>query len=1160
MSLYSFLLWIRRHAGHGSPPPSPPPPPPPPVANFTATPTSGVAPLSVAFTDTSTNSPDAWNWTFGDGGTSTLQNPTHIYASAGTYDVSLQAFNNGGSDIETKTGYVTVTGAVPRMTISGTTIYDRSGNVFIPKGTVVGHTELERTGDAADDLAMGANVRRIPIRWWTDDTTGFQTDAESDANPGHLDPTYWARVSAQIDEAHSLGMMVHVYFDSNCGQGVGTGGVCDLGAGVVDFASNTTESNAKKAKYLEMIEYVVTQKLGKIDSMEGLVEPAGNFTQTSYWDFAEEVMDAVQAIDPDMIFMWGGHPNYQAVDIGDSLRPGWNDTGSPYKDHLIATCDILSNLATNSSQLLDRLNNYIIPARTSLNAPVVIQQVGTRTDEDADDAFLGAVLTLLDDNAIGYMVWERRSVFGTSYGWTYLSDTADANSALVEKTSRKALVASHFQGTAGTSTWLSRRLLATNMGPRYDFATRVYVNLLHQMRAFGTLADSYVNVPLKADGYPQAGQTCLCYFLTRMDASEAGDYWFEVLGDETDVTNAGDGTLSSVSFDGTKTTGKVTISGAAGSLGLRFNNVGAGFGGLKMHPPGYALDTTQVYRTEALHHFSMFRQIRFMDWLETNGPETGGGGNQDTDWATSRAANWNSAVGYKGSLKACFDFCAAIDADPYTNVPAKFTDAAISSYDAEGLSRLPAGRVWYIEAPANEPWNGDFVQYGNLRSAAYAAGKVVAGADFSSLSRTSNVVTAGVGSGHGVSVGSQVYVRQKNNLFAAGLKTVTAITSTTISWADAGSNGNIAHADDDTSVYLDPSNVYVAPVTTYYVPDQWPIALQVKGRYELSRARRVWQSADGLGQADKVRVIYGVWMDNYFNSIENIAWGAEQYGDMSWLYAMTPALYLRPSNPGACTTVDEVFTQLEDARTAIVPRAHLWGNLMRSWGMHLVAYEGLEHTHDFGGNTAIFVSAHQDDRMRVLNKNLLQDWLDRGGEGMYAFFSGWRREMLSGIDSWVDVTGDFSTGDTQPKHQAWVELKDEACVAQPLTNLTFGTIPYASVIASGYQGVANGQIVIRPTHKVKPTAIVVTVPSDGTYTVAIDAGTDTATVIASLYIDGELQDSGSLPVVGSVFSGAHPGEALSATLALTAGAHEVAVELPAPTRAGWVALYRVRVS
>lgn len=79
-----------------------------PVANFTGTPLTGTAPLSVAFTDSTTNTPTSWAWDFGDGATSTSQNPTHTYSVGGTYTVTLVATGAGGTDTKTRTGYVVV--------------------------------------------------------------------------------------------------------------------------------------------------------------------------------------------------------------------------------------------------------------------------------------------------------------------------------------------------------------------------------------------------------------------------------------------------------------------------------------------------------------------------------------------------------------------------------------------------------------------------------------------------------------------------------------------------------------------------------------------------------------------------------------------------------------------------------------------------------------------------------------------------------------------------------------------------------------------------------------------------------------------------------------------------------------------------------------------
>ncbi len=89
-----------------------------PVAAFVGSPTSGSMPLTVNFTDQSTNSPTSWSWTFGDGGTSTAKNPSHIYSAAGTYSVTLTAANGCGSDPETKTNYITVSSAPTWTTIT----------------------------------------------------------------------------------------------------------------------------------------------------------------------------------------------------------------------------------------------------------------------------------------------------------------------------------------------------------------------------------------------------------------------------------------------------------------------------------------------------------------------------------------------------------------------------------------------------------------------------------------------------------------------------------------------------------------------------------------------------------------------------------------------------------------------------------------------------------------------------------------------------------------------------------------------------------------------------------------------------------------------------------------------------------------------------------
>jgi len=81
-----------------------------PTAAFSGMPLSGVAPLTVRFTDESANFPTSWAWDFNNDGTtdSSARNPTYVYPTAGTYTVKLTVTNAAGSDDEVKTNYIAV--------------------------------------------------------------------------------------------------------------------------------------------------------------------------------------------------------------------------------------------------------------------------------------------------------------------------------------------------------------------------------------------------------------------------------------------------------------------------------------------------------------------------------------------------------------------------------------------------------------------------------------------------------------------------------------------------------------------------------------------------------------------------------------------------------------------------------------------------------------------------------------------------------------------------------------------------------------------------------------------------------------------------------------------------------------------------------------------
>ena len=162
-----------------------------PVASFTASPTSGTAPLNVAFTDTSTGSPTSWAWDFGDGGTSTAQNPSHSYAAAGTYTAKLTATNSGGSSSATKT--ITVSAATTPPPTSGVTVV---GSSTTYSGTAVTGVSISApAGTAAGDVLVAAIT--------------------ADTNPGMASvPAGWTAMvnGLSINSSSTSGAKVYVYY------------------------------------------------------------------------------------------------------------------------------------------------------------------------------------------------------------------------------------------------------------------------------------------------------------------------------------------------------------------------------------------------------------------------------------------------------------------------------------------------------------------------------------------------------------------------------------------------------------------------------------------------------------------------------------------------------------------------------------------------------------------------------------------------------------------------------------------------------------------------------------------------------------------------------------------------------------------------------------
>jgi PKD repeat protein len=117
----------------------------PPIANFNATPLSGPAPLTVAFSDASTGTITSWFWTFSDGGSSTERNPSHTFANPGTYNVFLTVSGPGGSANVVRAITVNPSAITPTPDLTQTAAFQATLNAGISAGVQATQNAINAT-------------------------------------------------------------------------------------------------------------------------------------------------------------------------------------------------------------------------------------------------------------------------------------------------------------------------------------------------------------------------------------------------------------------------------------------------------------------------------------------------------------------------------------------------------------------------------------------------------------------------------------------------------------------------------------------------------------------------------------------------------------------------------------------------------------------------------------------------------------------------------------------------------------------------------------------------------------------------------------------------------------------------------------------------------
>lgn len=211
--------------------------PVPPIAALSADPTSGEIPLVVQFADASTGEPTTWLWSFGDGATSTEQNPSHGYAAAGSYDVTLTVTNDEGSSSVTETGLIEASEPGTGLTLiddgfesglawttsgdaalfTGSPNNDGTSLQLLKKGQAEIAVSTEGLGSLQLGFAMGAKSldnadEYLAMRWW--DGAQWQElvrIANGSANEnGQLNP-YQLVLPAAAEDRADFALRVRLY-------------------------------------------------------------------------------------------------------------------------------------------------------------------------------------------------------------------------------------------------------------------------------------------------------------------------------------------------------------------------------------------------------------------------------------------------------------------------------------------------------------------------------------------------------------------------------------------------------------------------------------------------------------------------------------------------------------------------------------------------------------------------------------------------------------------------------------------------------------------------------------------------------------------------------------------------------------------------------------
>ncbi len=247
--------------------------------------------------------------------------------------------------------------------------------------------------------------------------------------------------------------------------------------------------------------------------------------------------------------------------------------------------------------------------------------------------------------------------------------------------------------------------LGVNLDANVDWSTsEVWVNAAHLLRQWGLPDRPWVpnaNLKFSADGYPLADAAALTYLNDYPD----GTWHFSYTGSAT-LSFSGIGKAANVVTNGNLTTGDLIIDRSRGGLlSVIVSAVDPAnpMDNLRLIPPGYSPDTTQIFSNDFLKRLSAFKTLRFMDWENTNG-------NPQVNWSDRTLPGPAIQTGPAG---VAYEYIIALanqtGKDLWVNIPDMASDDYIQQMAQLFHSQLRPDVHLYLEY-SNELWNFGFAQ------------------------------------------------------------------------------------------------------------------------------------------------------------------------------------------------------------------------------------------------------------------------------------------------------------------------------------------------------------------------------------------------------------------------------------------------------------------